>query len=170
MTSKRRLLLMDANVLIDYVRTDRSVLGLVYEHVGSVHVLSTVLDEVDGLDEDGCEALGIEVVEPELAQVREAAARRGRLSVADHLCLLVARERTYACVTNDRALRRACADEGVAVVWGLELMLVLVRGGVLDAAEAVRVARAVHELNPRHITAAVVEEFIRLVTAAGEGA
>jgi rRNA-processing protein FCF1 len=83
-----RLLLVDANVLIDYVKSEPSILGLVARYLGEVYVLSTVLDEVDGLDMGDCEKLGLQVVEPELTQFEAAVRKRGMLSTADHLCLI----------------------------------------------------------------------------------
>lgn len=46
------LLVVDANVLIDYAKADESVLALVVRHVGPVYVPRDVLDEVDQVDED----------------------------------------------------------------------------------------------------------------------
>lgn len=156
-------LLVDANVLIDYLAADLSVLALASRHLGDVHVLSTVLDEVEGLDESDCERLGLKVVEPELEQLTEAAEKRSSLSAQDHLCLVVARARRWTCVTNDGALRRVCTADGVAVLWGLEVMTELVRLVQLDAEDAVAVARAIHESNPLHIPESLVERFADVV-------
>jgi len=93
-----RHLLLDANVLIDYVQSGRSILELTHRHLGPVHVVSVILDEVDSLDAAACKSLGIEIVEPDLAQVVAAGARRGPLSFQDHLCLALAKERGWSCV------------------------------------------------------------------------
>ena len=37
----------DANVLIDYVKTNPQILGLVSKHVGPVYVVADVLEEVE---------------------------------------------------------------------------------------------------------------------------
>jgi len=37
-------------LLIDYRSSDLSVLGLVNEHVSKIHVLTTIIEEVDDLD------------------------------------------------------------------------------------------------------------------------
>jgi rRNA-processing protein FCF1 len=165
-------LLVDANVLIDYVKAERSILALVARHLGEVRVLSTILAEVDQLDAEECERLGLQVVEPDPAQVVAAAERRGRLSFQDHLCLLVARERGWTCVTNDGALRRALGENRVPTVWGLELMVELVRIGQLDPGEARAVAETIHTTNPLHIRRSLVEQFaarIREVWPTGTG-
>jgi len=116
-----KLLLMDANVLIDYRDSDLEILALVSRHVGPLHVLSTILaGEVPRVGDDDCARLGLNVIEPELEQVLRAGATRGRLSFGDHLCLIVAADGGYACVTNDRALRSACEAEQVETIWGLD--------------------------------------------------
>jgi hypothetical protein len=51
----RPLSVMDANVLIDCQKSDLSVLGLVTKHVAEVHILTTIIEEVDGLEIDNCE-------------------------------------------------------------------------------------------------------------------
>ncbi len=40
---RQALLLMDANVLIDYLDSDRRVFRLATEHVGQIHVPTTLL-------------------------------------------------------------------------------------------------------------------------------
>ena len=162
-SSVTRLLLFDANVLIDYVKSELSILGIVSRHLGEVYVLSTVLDEVDGLDADGCARLGIRVFEPELADVIAAARKRGALSTQDHLCLILARRQGWTCVTNDGALRRACLLEQVPVLWGLQMMLELVRMGQLPGEDVIAVANAIHRTNPFHITDSIVARFIEEV-------
>ena len=52
---RRGLLVIDANVLVDYQAADLSILALVHRHVGTVHILTTMLAEVEGLDEPDCE-------------------------------------------------------------------------------------------------------------------
>jgi predicted nucleic acid-binding protein len=126
----RGFLLVDANVLVDYQEADLGILALVSRRLGTVHIVSTVLREVD-LDEHDCARLGIRVVEPTIAQLIAATPSNGRLSLPDRLCLEVCREHAWTGVSNDKALRRACEAGGVAVRWGLELMLELVRAGHL---------------------------------------
>ena len=170
-SSVTRLLLVDANVLIDYVKSELSVLGLAARHLGEVYVLSTVLDEVDGLDADDCARLGIRVFEPALADVIAAARKRGALSTQDHLCLILARRQGWTCVTNDGALRRACLLEQVPVLWGLQMMLELVRMGQLSGEDAIAVANDIHRTNPFHITDLIVARFIdevRALSTSGE--
>ena len=102
-------LIADANVLIDYVNSDVSVLALLAQHAGPLYVATPVLEKVEGLDRSECERLGMVVIEPTLDQLLEAGQARGRLAFDDRVCLILARDRAWSCVTNDKALRRACA-------------------------------------------------------------
>jgi len=142
------LLLVDANVLIDYANTDPTVLALVARHLGPVHVPKDVVDEVAQFDEDTCDRLGLVVVEGTLEQVLEAGAGGGGLSFPDWMCLILARDEGWTCVTNDGRLRRACSDEGVEVLWGLQLMVKLVAAGELADGDAIAVADAIGATNP----------------------
>lgn len=160
---------MDANVLIDLCEADRSVVRLLSDRVGKVHVPLPVLrDEVDPVDEAECADLGIVPVEPPLSMAVEAAKRRAGLSFHDHLCLLLARERGWTCVTNDGRLRRECAAECVPILWGLEAVALLVDGGALTAEAAEDVGLAIQRANPRYITEAVLETFRRRIGAAAK--
>jgi predicted nucleic acid-binding protein len=160
--TRSRLLVIDANVLIDFRAADPDVLALVAKHLGVVHVPRAVIDEVPDLTPAECRRLGLAVVTPETTQLLEASGRRGRLSFADHVCLVLARDGDWACITNDRALRDACAQESIETVWGLELMLNLVGKRQLPSGRAIAIARRIHEANPRHVTQVVLTEFIRL--------
>ena len=160
----------DANVLIDYAKTSPEILGLVADHVGPVYVAAAVLDEVEQLDEAQCQAIGLTVVDGTLAQLTEASQRGGPLSFEDKLCLVLARDHGWACLSNDGPLRDACAAQGVSVVWGLEIMLQLVEAGHLGVDKAIAVADAIHAVNPLYITQKIVSAFRRKVQLKGKKA
>jgi predicted nucleic acid-binding protein len=160
-------LILDANVLIDYCATDRSILTLISRHVGQIHVPVELLEEVKALDENECDRLGLHVFEPALEQLAAAGKRRPGLSYYDHLCLLVAKLGGWTCVTNDGKLRRECAAEKVPVLWGLEPMIALVGAGHLTVAEAKKVALAIQKENPLYITATVIKRFVQRMETAG---
>ena len=154
-----RFLVVDANVLIDFVEADPSVLTLVSKHLGQIHVLRAVLDEVEQLDQAECERLQLKVVDGTVEQLVEAAAERGQLSFEDRLCMIVARDGGWICVSNDKPLRTACGEQGVQVWWGLEMMAELVEAGHLEVEASVQVAEKVHDANPRYITKGVLLRF-----------
>jgi predicted nucleic acid-binding protein len=151
-------LVTDANALIDYASTDESVLALASRHLGPVIVPSPVLDEVMQLDIPDCERLGIRVLDPTLQQLLEAASQRGALSFEDRVCLIVARDGGWSCVTSDRRLRAACDALAVPVLWSLELVTMLVDAGELSADHAISIAEELHAISPWHITVEIVIE------------
>jgi predicted nucleic acid-binding protein len=155
------LFIVDANVLIDFCRTDPTFLALVNRHVGTVHVASVVLDKVDQLSRQDADRLGLAIVEPDLELAADAAlrARTGPLAFDDWVCLLLAQARKWTCVTNDRRLRGECATVGVDVLWGLQLLGALVQKGVLPSRDAVAAAWAIHRTNPRFIPEHLVKKF-----------
>ena len=57
---------------------------------------------------------------------------RGSTSFQDNICLLTAKRHGMTCITNDKSLRKACSENGVPIIWGLEPLLQLVRSGGLD--------------------------------------
>ncbi|MEW6063691.1 MAG: hypothetical protein AB1538_00525 [Bacillota bacterium] len=91
-TKKRHFLILDANILIDFYKCDRTIIKLIYTHVGQIYLATPVLSEINEIDEGACVELGIILVEPELEQVMLAAEKKGALSFQDNLCLILAKE------------------------------------------------------------------------------
>ena len=160
-TGADRPMLMDACVLIDCINADRTLFKLVAQHVGTLHVTSAVLDEVDDIEDDNDVAeLGLIVVEPDIEDAFTAASQAGPTSFQDRLCMLTARRHGFICVTNDRNLRTLCRREKVPMLWGLELIAELHSAGGISGKEAVKIAQIVQEYNPTHITDAIVLRFM----------
>ena len=160
------VLLADADVLIDYRQSDLSVLKEVGERIARVAVLSHTLDEVHDVTRKDCAALCIEVVEVATQMLLAAAEGEEQVSFNDSLCFLVCRERSWTCVTNDRALRRLCHCHHVKVRYGLSLMVDLVTCGAIDRRRAVSIARRMQKANPLHINERVLAWFSRALAAA----
>ena len=99
------ILIVDANVLIDFCQTDPSVLTLVVRHVGVVNVAEPVLEEVDQLDRMTAAALGIRVVTPDFECFTRAAqlAQRSPLQFQDWVCLLLAENQANQSRANNSA-------------------------------------------------------------------
>ena len=163
-SARPSLLILDANVLIDYCEADRHLLRLISIHLAPISLPITILSEVDGLSREDCAELGLELVDPPLAQLTAVAQRRGGgLSLNDRLCLVLAKERQGACVTNDGRLRAECRTENVPVIWGPEPLVQLVRDGPLTPERAVRAVSQMQRANPRYITVGIVEGFIEKI-------
>lgn len=77
----RKLMIMDACVLIDFIKTDRTVLELIVKHVGPVHVISPIVEEVGDIDDESeLLELGLVIMEPEIEDVYAAASHSGPIS------------------------------------------------------------------------------------------
>jgi rRNA-processing protein FCF1 len=161
----RATLVGDVSVLIDIADANEAVLALIARHVARVVIPTPVLDEVDSLDELKCAALGLEVVEPSLDQLREAAVPHAALSFADKVCVIVARDAGATCWTNDGPLADECAANGVPRLRGLRPVLTLVELGSLALDVAIGTVELIGANNP-YITAGIVAEFRRLAAEA----
>ena len=154
------LIVIDANVLIDYAKTNPGVLALASRYLGQIYVPREILDEASAdIPQSDCDRLGLRVVQATTEQLIEAASVRSQLSFQDRVCLILARDERWTCLTNDIRLRRACTELHIPLMWGLEVMIDLVRGGWMEKSAAQSVARGIHAINPRHISIAVLERF-----------
>ena len=154
------LLILDACVLIDYIKAEPGLFKIIAGCIGPVHVVSTVYEEVVQLTSlQHMADLGISLVEPEIDDGFEAEQMTGRTSFQDNICLLTAKRLGMICITNDRSLRTACSGHNVPIMWGLELLLQIVESGGLDYKSAIEIGRQIHANNPRHISPKVIADF-----------
>jgi len=159
-------MIMDACVLIDYLKTERSVLELFAKYIGPVHVVTPVIEEVKEIDSaDELMELGLIIVEPELEDAFAATSQIGATSFQDNLCLLTAKRHGFICVTNDINLRKLCEKEKVPFLWGLQLLIELHRSGGIPSSDAVSIAQQIHRTNPKHITAKIIGRFTDIIRA-----
>ncbi|MBN2197142.1 MAG: hypothetical protein JW751_30330 [Polyangiaceae bacterium] len=161
-----RFLLLDANVLIDFFDVEPTLFRAIASGVGKLQVASPILREVAQLPEAEAQRLGITIVDPPIEMLATAATGGGALSFEDRLCLELARAEGWTCVTNDGALRRACEDAGIAILWGLELIAMTVEAGALTADDAADIGRSIAASN-RFITDAVLDRFLRRIGRRG---
>ena len=160
MANKPRSLILDACVLIDFVEADRSILRVVAESLSPIAIARPVFDEVQQLDEDEADELGLEIVDIDFALAVQAAAPVGALSFEDRICVLLATREGWTCVSNDVALRRSCEQENVPVMWGLELLLKVAQAGGVGKKEAETIATTIHAQNPHYVTANILRAFL----------
>lgn len=150
----RKAAICDANVLIDLVKADEAVLAMVASYWGRVFVPDVVLSEVQQLSADRAGSLGLTIIETPI-RIPDVAG----LSFQDRACLYFATREGWVCIANDRRLRNECQMCGVQIVWGLEMLLLLVESGTLAEAHARRVAMKIHAENPQ-ITRKVLDDFL----------
>ena len=158
------LFILDASVLIDLHATEPAVLALISTHVGALHLASTMhSEEVPTLSVDDCAALAIRIVEPSLEILATAAKKIPGLSFHDRVCMFLARERAWTCLTNDARLRRECKAREITFQWGLEPVVELVNAGHLERAKAKELIAALQERSPGHYKARVAQRFLKAI-------
>jgi len=99
------------------------------------------------------------VIDESVEVLSLAAEERGPLSFEDRVCLVLARDNRWACVTNEKPLHRECERENVPSIWGLRLMIELVRAGQLTRETAMETARAIQAANPGYVTDEIMARF-----------
>jgi len=162
MISKRKIfLILDANVIIDLMECDKMILPLISRYVGQVAVASTIIEEVHGLSTDNCLELGLFLVEPTLEQVITAAEKSRPLSFNDWLCLILAEDAGWTCVTNDKALRKHCHSRNITVMWEFEMLCLLVEAGGLKPDQCRTVMLTIKRKNPFFITDSIIESAFK---------
>lgn len=155
----RSPIIVDANALIDYAISSKRVLSKTSKEICEVYIPSPILQEVEQLTKTEAKKLGLNIFEPTLKQLIEASERGGTLSFEDKLCYIIARDKEWTCVTNDKALHKKCREENVSIAWGPDLMLWLNREGLLSKAEAQNIVNKIKDKNT-YIEPEIVSKFI----------
>ena len=158
-------MILDANTLIDFCQCDKTIIKLICDYVGQAYLATPVLSEIKGIDESEFIEFGIKLVEPELKQVMlaadKAADKKGPLSFQDNICLILAKEHGWTCVTNDKPLRRMCKKEGIPLIWGIQLICILVESGGLPVKHAKDIILEIQGNNPKYITDTIVQKAFK---------
>lgn len=98
-----QVVICDANILIDYARASKQIIGLITEHIYKLKVPLPVWEEVKDLSEEEAVVLGVNIIEPSMDQIYEAANMYGGgLSDEDFICFIIARDEKALCATNDK--------------------------------------------------------------------
>ena len=156
-----RVVICDANILIDYAKSNKKILGLLTQHLYEIQVPLPVWEEVYDLSNSDAKSLGLNIIEPSLAQTYEAASMRGGgLSDEDNMCFIVARDEKVICATNEKPLRKKCIDNNIEVLWGLEMMRELYDKEKISFDVAEKTARKIASYNST-ITEAIVVRFLK---------
>ena len=132
---------------------------MIAAHLGRVVVSPPVLDEIDGFVADDCANLGLIILNPTLDEYLEAVNHKEPgLSSEDYLCLILTKRLEATCLTNDKALHKACRSQSVSCMCGLRPMLALVDIKVLPPKEALKIAKSIYA-NNMYITDAIIGQF-----------
>ena len=144
----------DANILIDYSKSDISIIKKIAEYYEEVCVPDIILKEVGIISDEQAKALGITIVETPL-ELEEVSS----LSFQDRTCLYYVKQNKWECLTNDVALRKHCEAAGGTVVWGLQMLLKLVEADLITVTHAEKVARKINQVNPE-INDKILQDFL----------
>ncbi|MBN2863891.1 MAG: hypothetical protein JXN62_12050 [Bacteroidales bacterium] len=150
------LAICDANVLIDYVLSDEDVLREIALYWKDLLVPDCILQEVSQLTLERAEALGITILATPLKDIKKL---KG-LSLEDSTCLYYVESLSAVCISNDTVLRKYCQDKGYTVIWGLEMLLLLIKEKKITKARGLDVASKIHECNPE-ITSDILKSFVK---------
>lgn len=145
----------DANVLIDLAKSDCDLIAEIVAYCGTVYVPDMVFREVFNLDDREAERLGLSIVDTPAVLDRFPG-----LSLQDSACLYLVREKGWACIANDKKLRRECLKAGGKVFWGLETVLLLVEEKQITKKRAETAARKIRTTN-FEMDDALLEEFLK---------
>ena len=104
--------------------------------------------------------MGLVIAEPTLDQYLEAGKKIPGLAFDDTLCLILARDHHWTLISTDKALRSACKNANISLLWGLELMLPLVEKNFLSRSHALQTASSIHSLNPQFVNQQILTRFI----------
>ena len=151
------LIILDANVVIDFRDSDRTVLRLFSLKIEELGIPAGVLNKVNEFSEEDCEDLSIEILYPDSMEL-SLITPSGSLAPDDQECAVIAAGRGMKVCTNDKPLRNKCEEINVDVLWGLELLLILVEKKKLTEEKAIRVAESIKGMNP-YITEEILTNF-----------
>ncbi len=153
---ENKCLIVDANIIIDYLNCDETLLVLIKKYVGQICLASPLLGEVKSLDLKRCHSLGINVVEPTIEQLSWAADQEFSISFQDKICLIMAKDHNWTLVTNDKVLRKRCESDDILLIWGVELICLLCESGGLHKDRAKDIIWLLHRNDPFFITKEIV--------------
>jgi len=107
-------LIADANGLIDFIKVAPEVLKILASRMYSIQVPIDLLQKVlESVSREDAEELGLHVYIPEFEEYLEARSPAGALSEIDSLCLAIASNKNWPCLTNDKPLRRELLHQGL---------------------------------------------------------
>ena len=150
--------IIDANVLIDYCKTDLSILTIFSKVIGTINIPTPIIyDEVSQISITKAEKFFLNPIEPTLEQLIEAKTFK-RSHFCDNLCFLIGQGNGYTCITNDKHLKRLCKEHNVPSIWGLEIMVILVKKDKISQKKAITVASAIRKSNS-FITNEIIQRF-----------
>ncbi|MGG3561972.1 hypothetical protein ABES03_10240 [Neobacillus rhizosphaerae] len=141
-------LILDVNMLYDLYKSDKALIPLISSSVGQIHLASSGLEQIKFINKSDCYSLGIHIIEPNVKHLFDAMTRRGTLSFQDHLCLILAKENGWTCVTNCNPLRRECEIENIPFIWRNDIIRKIALSGAITAVTEKKLLNQLARFNP----------------------
>lgn len=160
--SDNELNVIDANVLIDFLDTEENLLHLYSKHISTLVTPEQVFDEVKQLSESKSEQLLIQIPTATDEQVNKALdlyLTNRRNTFPDYLCYIFARDLQSPLITNDTRLSKYCSLEGIEVIRGLRVILILFENSLLDEKNSMKYAKEMIESN-KWLKEILFDEFV----------
>jgi len=154
------IVITDANVLIDYAKTNKRVLLLLSRLFREVKVPYEIFKEVNEITVIDASEYHLDVFYPAIDIIYNAANIKNALSFQDNICLMEARKNGWAVITNDRKLKELCEVESIETYWGLQVLMLMVTKGIMTKEVAMNTAAKIADVNA-WISKNVIEDFKR---------
>jgi len=157
-----KIIVLDACVIIDYVKCEPNLLQSINHHIAVITIVSPLLQEILDIDRDPLRTLDCSIIDPTFDEIDGAISLADGNSFQDYLCYLVAKRLDCPCITNDKGLRNYCSAHDVQVFWGLELLLILMFKGIISRNNAFHYAEQIQKINPT-ITQTILSAFTKVM-------
>ena len=124
-------LVIDSCIIIAFIHPDIKLLDFVTQNIGDIYINSITLKEELEDHKDMLRHMSYTLIEDNIEDMCLARQMNGPTSFHDNLQMLSCLKYGYTCVTNDRDLINLCKKNSVNVMWGLELIIELVKTKII---------------------------------------
>ena len=129
--TKNKIVICDANVIIDFLECDISLLADLRVLFDEVCIPYMVIFEITEISEQELIDLGVNLFETPV----QVSPVHG-LTPEDWSCVLAVQATKGLCITNDKKLRSVLQEMEFDVLWGLETLLILKKENILTKSKA----------------------------------
>jgi len=153
--TKNKIVICDANVIIDFLECDISLLADLNALFDEVCIPYMVMIEITKISEQELIDMGMYLIETPV----QGSPVSG-LSPQDWSCVLAVQSTSELCITNDRKLRSVLRDMDFDILWGLETLLMLKKEHIITKSKAEKCGTKICKRN-KYISEAVKDEFLK---------
>ncbi|MEA3286193.1 MAG: hypothetical protein U9Q77_02285 [Candidatus Marinimicrobia bacterium] len=158
-------LLIDANVLIDFLNTGNlNVLEEYSQNVAPVEVLDMIVGEIKEIDELSISESGLNLRETEfdiLENCLNLANAEPSMSFEDHCVFETARQNQFGIITGERKMIAKAARENIAVIRGFRVIYELCDKQLILKEDGISIVKQIVEYNP-YFNDSIRDDFLKL--------